>query len=204
VEAKAEIRDVQKKLIQVGTEVRQLSHDLHPASPKDRGLPDALRVYCDEFSRVLGISVSCDADGAVGELSRGAALALYRIAQEAMGNAVSHGAAQHVDVRLARSNGRVTLTVTDDGKGFDPNRIGGSGGLGLINMRERARQLNGTFELNAQPGRGPPSESRFRFDERSHCPSPPAIAINSRPVQFGRGHSLSGSVTLIQTAAGCR
>jgi signal transduction histidine kinase/ligand-binding sensor domain-containing protein len=154
VEAKAEIRDVQKKLIQVGTEVRQLSHDLHPASLKDRGLPDALRVYCDEFSRVLGISVSCDADGAVGELSRGAALALYRIAQEAMGNAVSHGAAQHVDVRLARSNGRVTLTVTDDGKGFDPNRIGGSGGLGLINMRERARQLNGTFELNAQPGRG--------------------------------------------------
>ena len=154
LEAKAEIGDVQMKLLQVGTEVRQLTHDLHPASLKDRGLPDALRAYCDEFSRVRGISVSCDADDAVRELSRGAALALYRIVQEAMGNAVTHGAAQHVDVRLARSNGLVALTVTDDGKGFDPNRIGGVRGLGLINMRERARQLNGTFELDCGPGRG--------------------------------------------------
>jgi len=154
LEAKAEIRDVQEKLIQVGTEVRQLSHDLHPASLKDGGLPDALRAYCDEFSRVRGISVSCDADNAVRELSRGAALALYRIAQEALGNVVAHSAATRVDVRLTRTNGRVTLSVADDGKGFDPNRIGGSGGLGVINMRERARQLNGTFELNTQPGRG--------------------------------------------------
>jgi len=154
VEAKAEIRDVQKKLIQVGTEVRQLSHNLHPSSLKDRGLPEALRAYCREFSRVHGVSVSCEADDSVGELSRGAALALYRIAQEAMGNAVTHGAARHLDVRLTRSNGVVALTVSDDGKGFDPNRIGTSGGLGLINMRERARQLSGTFELDSEPGRG--------------------------------------------------
>jgi len=153
-EAKAEIGDVQKKLIQVGAEVRHLSHDLHPASLKDGGLPEALHGYCDEFSRVHDISVSCDADDAVGELSSGAALALYRIAQEAMGNAVTHGAATRVDVRLTRSNGRVTLSVTDDGKGFDANRVGGSGGLGLINMRERARQLNGTFEVSSEPAGG--------------------------------------------------
>jgi len=79
---------------------------------------------------------------------------LYRIAQEAMGNAVTHGAARHLDVRLTRSNGVVALRVSDDGKGFDPNRIGTSGGLGLINMRERARQLSGTFELDSEPGRG--------------------------------------------------
>ena len=48
----------------------------------------------------------------------------------------------------------MTLTVSDDGRGFDPNRIGASGGLGLINMRERARQLSGMFELNSEPGRG--------------------------------------------------
>jgi len=134
--------------------VRQLSHNLHPPMLKDAGLPEALRGYCDEFSRVRNIPVSCHADDRVQDLSRGAALALYRIAQEAMGNAVTHGGAQHVDVRLARSNGLVSLTVTDDGKGFDANRIGGSRGLGLINMRERARQLNGTFELNSEPGRG--------------------------------------------------
>ena len=93
-----------------------------------------------------------DAADRVQDLSRGAALAVYRIAQEAMGNAVRHGAAR------GRSPGAlerlVALTVTDDGKGFDPNQIGGVRGLGLINMRERARQLNGTFELNSEPGRG--------------------------------------------------
>jgi signal transduction histidine kinase len=71
-----------------------------------------------------------------------------------MGNAVTHGAAEHVDVRLTRSNGRATLTVSDDGRGFDSDRIGAPGGLGLINMRERARQLNGTFELDSGRGRG--------------------------------------------------
>jgi signal transduction histidine kinase/ligand-binding sensor domain-containing protein len=154
LEAKAEIGDVQKKLIHMGTEVRQLSHGLHPASLKDDGLAAALCGYCDEFSRVRSISVSCEADDSAGDLSRGAALALYRIAQEAMGNAVTHGGAQHVDVRLARSNGLVALTVTDNGKGFDANRIGGLRGLGLISMRERARQLNGRFVLSSEPGRG--------------------------------------------------
>src|SRR5258705_3224385 len=153
-EAKKTIADVQRKLIEVGTEVRQLSHNLHPPMLKDAGLPEALRGYCEEFSHVRGIAVTCDADDKVRDLSRGAALALYRVAQEALGNAAAHGAAQHVDVRLTRSNGRVTLSVTDDGKGFDPNRISGLRGLGLINMRERARQLNGTFELDSGPGRG--------------------------------------------------
>jgi signal transduction histidine kinase len=153
-DAKKTMAEVQRKLIEVGTEVRQLSHNLHPPMLKDAGLPEALRGYCEEFSRLRNIPVSCHADDSVQDLSQGAALAVYRIAQEAMGNAVTHGAAQHVDVRLARSNGLVTLTVTDGGKGFDANRIGGLHGLGLINMRERARQLNGTFELHSEPGRG--------------------------------------------------
>jgi signal transduction histidine kinase len=145
--------DVQRKLIEVGTEVRQLSHNLHPPMLKDAGLPEALRGYCGEFSHVRGIAVTCDADEEVRDLSRGAVLALYRIAQEALFNAATHGGAQHAAVRLTRANGLVALTVSDDGKGFDPNRTGDSGGRGLINMRERARQLNGTFELSSQPGR---------------------------------------------------
>src|SRR4029453_3873965 len=153
-DAKQMMADVQRKLIEVATEVRHLSHDLHPPMLKDAGLPEALRGYCEEFSRLRNVPVSCNADNSVQDLSRGAALAVYRIAQEAMGNAVTHGAAEHVDVRLARANGLVALTVTGGGKGFDANRIGGLRGLGLINMRERARQLNGTFELESEPGRG--------------------------------------------------
>jgi signal transduction histidine kinase/ligand-binding sensor domain-containing protein len=153
LEAKAAVGEVQRKLIQVGADVRHLSHDLHPAMLKEAGLPEALRGYCEEFSRARGIAVTCDADDNVRELSRGAALALYRIAQEALGNAATHGAAQHAAVRVTRSNGYVILSVSDDGKGFESSRIA-SGGLGLLNMRERARQLNGTFDVDSAPRRG--------------------------------------------------
>jgi signal transduction histidine kinase len=93
-------------------------------------------------------------DGTAKELSRGAALVLYRIAQEALGNVAKHARAKHVQVRLTRWNGRVRLTVSDDGVGCAPNQAGESGGLGLVNMRERVRQLNGTFAFQSEPGRG--------------------------------------------------
>lgn len=154
VEAQATIDKVQQKLVQAGTEIRQLSHDLHPPALQDAGLPDALRTHCEEFSASCGIPITCDADDRVHDLSRGAALALFRIVQEALGNAVKHSRATRITVGLARSAGKVTLTVSDDGIGFDRGRLTSSGGLGLITMRERAGQLNGTFEFNTAPGRG--------------------------------------------------
>ena len=153
-EAKATIDKVQQKLIQVGTDIRQLSHDLHPPVLQDAGLPEALRAYCEQFSAGSGIPVSCDADDSAHDLSRGAALALFRIVQEALGNAAKHAGAKHIAVRLNRSNGLVSLVVSDDGAGFDPSRLGTSGGLGLVMMRERAGQLNGKFEFESAPGRG--------------------------------------------------
>ena len=77
-----------------------------------------------------------------------------RIAQEALGNVAKHSAAKTVQVRLARTDGGICLCVSDDGVGFAADRAGDSGGLGLINMRERARQLRGTLEFETQPGRG--------------------------------------------------
>ena len=65
-----------------------------------------------------------------------------------------HAAAKHIIVRLTRADGHVSLTVSDDGVGFDRSQLGTSGGLGLIMMRERASQLNGKFEFESAPGRG--------------------------------------------------
>jgi len=153
-EPKAEVREVEKKLIEVGTEIRQLSHELHPAVLQEAGLPSALSSYCEEFSKLRGIPIAYKADESVKELSPGAALCIYRIAQEALGNVAKHAQAKQVEVRLTRSDSRVCLVVSDDGVGFNPDGSGKSGGLGLINMRERVRQLNGTFELESKPGHG--------------------------------------------------
>ena len=98
--------------------------------------------------------MSCETDESVQELSPGAALCLYRIAQEALGNAAKYSAAKKVEVRLTRADGRVRLSVSDDGVGCAPDQIGKSGGLGVINMRERVLQLTGTFEFDSAPGRG--------------------------------------------------
>ena len=153
-EATATVSGLQQQLIQIGTDIRHISHELHPALLQEAGLPAALSSYCEEFSKVRGLPVSCETDESVKELSPGTALCLYRIAQEALGNAAKYSEAKKVEVRLTRSDGRVWLSVSDDGVGCAPDQVGKSGGLGLINMRERVLQLDGTFAFDSEPGRG--------------------------------------------------
>jgi signal transduction histidine kinase len=154
IEAKAKIDKVQDKLIRVGTDIRRLSHDLHPPVLQEAGLPQALQICCEEFSAAAGIPVYCEADDRARDLSRGAALALFRIVQEALGNAAKHARATRITVRLTRSDDQVFLVVSDDGVGFEDGRLGAPGGLGLVMMRERATQLSGTFEFDSAAGRG--------------------------------------------------
>jgi len=151
---KMAITGVQKKLIEIGTDIRHLSHELHSAQLHEAGLTQSLSSYCAEFSKARGIPVSCEVDSDVKELAPRAALTLYRIAQEALGNVAKHAKAKEVRVRLERVDGVVRLTVSDDGVGFVSARAGDSGGVGLANMRERVRPFNGALEIESQPGRG--------------------------------------------------
>jgi len=153
-DAEASIEKIQQKVIQTGTEIRRMSHGLHPPLLQHHGLPEALRSYCDQFSRASGIAVSCEPEESARDLSPGAALALFRITQEALGNAAKYASAKHIRVHLERADGTITLTVSDDGVGFDRSRSVAGSGLGLVMMRERAGQLNGTFEFKSAPGRG--------------------------------------------------
>jgi signal transduction histidine kinase/ligand-binding sensor domain-containing protein len=152
--AKAMIDQIQEKMVQVGSDLRQLSHGLHPPMLQEAGLPAAVRAYCDEFSAASGVQVFCECDESARELSRGAALALFRVVQEALGNAAKHARATRITVRLTRTNRMVSLVISDNGVGFDPGHVNAASGLGLIMMRERATQLNGTFEVTTTPGRG--------------------------------------------------
>jgi signal transduction histidine kinase len=77
---------------------------------------------------------------------------LYRIAQEALANVARHSAANHVDLRLGDEGSAVTMSIADDGCGFDPR--GEHAGMGLASMRERAEALNGELVIESEPGRG--------------------------------------------------
>ena len=162
-QAKATVSGLQQQLIQIGTDIRHISHELHPALLQESGLPAALTAYCEEFTTVRGIPVSCEMDESVKELSPGAALCIYRIAQEALGNAAKYSEAKKIDVRLTRSNGSVCLSVSDDGVGCAPDLLARSGGLGVISMRERVLQLNGKFEFDSGPGRGTTVKAEVPF-----------------------------------------
>jgi signal transduction histidine kinase/ligand-binding sensor domain-containing protein len=162
-EATATVIGLQQELIKIGTDIRHISHELHPALLQESGLPAALSAYCEEFSKVRGLPVSCETDASVQELSPGAALCLYRIAQEALGNAAKYSEAKKVEVRLTRASGTVRLSVSDDGIGCAVEQLGKSGGLGVINMRERVLQLRGTFEFKSEPGRGTTVKAEVPF-----------------------------------------
>src|SRR5262249_54361075 len=86
-DSKAQIDAVQERLVHVGADLRRLSHHLHTPLLHERGLPKAVQIYCEELSAACTIPIACDAEEGARGISRGAALPLFRIVQEALGNA---------------------------------------------------------------------------------------------------------------------
>ena len=135
--------------------VRQLSHDLHPGVFQHVGLVAALESHCAEFEQQHRIEVAFAAAENLETLEPEVALCLFRTTQEALRNVARHAGARHVRITLGRENGELTLTVADDGRGFDQTAVGLTGrGLGLLSMEERARLLHGKLAVETRPDCG--------------------------------------------------
>jgi len=133
--------------------LRQLAHRLHPAAIEQIGLVPALQQLALEITRASGlpIDVALPPDGPRLPVER--TLALFRIAQEALNNAVRHSGASRVAVAVEATGNEVQLRIEDDGRGFD-TAVERSGGIGLIGMRERARLAGGRALIRSRPGTG--------------------------------------------------
>jgi signal transduction histidine kinase len=79
---------------------------------------------------------------------------LYRIAQEALNNVVKHAGATQVQIRLKYDENNLSMQMSDDGKGFEPEAVSKSGGFGLQGIQERVQQLGGTLKIESAPLRG--------------------------------------------------
>ncbi len=132
--------------------VRDLSHRLHPAKLRLVGLVPSLHALAREMS-LSGLRVTVHAEDVPLRLAPELALCFYRIVQEALQNALKHGRAREVRIRLAASHNELTLEVQDDGVGFDPHDVTSSG-VGLISMRERVDAVGGRMELHSRRGLG--------------------------------------------------
>ena len=133
-------------------ETRYYVHDLKPLLEDERDLVTVAENQVKEFQMVAGTPTHLSMAGEPRETPVIVATSVYRILQEALANVLKHARASTVDVALGFERERVRLTVHDDGVGFD---VDGTGrGYGLDNMRQRAEELGGTFELSSDPGRG--------------------------------------------------
>jgi signal transduction histidine kinase len=127
-------------------DVRRIVEGLRPAALDDLGLVEAVR----QLGERSGLAVTVDTEP-LPRLPAAVEVAAYRVVQEALGNAARHAAATRAHVRLCASGDDLDVEVTDDGTGEVAPR---DAGLGLHNMRERAEEIGGSFELLATPGKG--------------------------------------------------
>jgi len=134
-------------------DVRGLAVRLRPGVLDDLGLVDALEWVTADFERRTGILCLFDHDP-IPEVGEALATAAYRIAQEALTNAARHAGAAQVKVQLRIEDQSLALTVSDNGKGFDPLQESVSQGLGMAGMRERAGLIGGSLTVVSKPGAG--------------------------------------------------
>jgi signal transduction histidine kinase len=142
-------------------QVRSRALDLHPAILDDLGLAAALQWLAERQSQRSGVPITADTPAALPVLPPALALACYRIAQEAIGNAIRHAGPRRIDLALQVTATELRLAVEDDGIGFDGSASVPGRSLGLLGMRERAEHAGGTIEIDSQTSRGTRVQVRF-------------------------------------------
>ncbi len=151
--ARASFEQTAGQLNDVLGEVRRISHDLRPAILDDLGLAAALDHLAHEFTHNSAVPVHFGAQGSADDLPAVVNTVLFRIAQEALTNIERHAGARHIDITLVRAGRRVTLTVVDDGGGFNAEHVAShpKRGIGLRNMMERMDAIGGHLNIASTP-----------------------------------------------------
>ena len=133
-------------------ETRAMLMELRPVAPEDAGLAAALEEMCRAYETRLGIQITARID--LSNLTPSVEHAVLRVVQEALGNAVRHGNPATIEVAVNGEGEKVTLTIRDDGTGFDLDRVGERHGMGLELIRERVEELGGTVQVVTAPQQG--------------------------------------------------
>jgi PAS domain S-box-containing protein len=165
-ESKA-VRALAASVREVATEARRLSHGLNPVDLKAGGLTAALKVLADRVTQSFGTTCKLHWDRRAEVAEDTTATQLYRIAQESINNAIRHGKADRIDIRLRAAGDVLKLEVHDNGVGFTPGKsaitsphtadeaaVCAGVGIGLATMRYRTNMIGGIFDVRSRPTRG--------------------------------------------------
>ncbi|MBW2345989.1 MAG: PAS domain S-box protein, partial [Deltaproteobacteria bacterium] len=153
-----QITAAQEITIQAIKDVKNVSHGLWPATIDALGVASSLRELFNEIQQQTDMEIRFFSRGIPKRFEEVKELAIYRIVQESLTNVVRHARAKNVFVNLVKKDEKLSLSVEDDGVGFDQDKVmkplKRKGPLGLLIMRERAVQLDGEFTIESQPGKG--------------------------------------------------
>jgi two-component system sensor histidine kinase UhpB len=152
----ARIDDCVQLLRETIAQVRDVLANLRPPALDEIGLVAAIAFHCRTVARRANLEIDVEGAEPSPRLPPETEISLFRIAQEALTNAVKHARATRITVRVTQQAGDVTLSIADNGQGFDAD-IGQSlsvSSLGLLTMRERAEAVNGTLVADSPPGGG--------------------------------------------------
>ncbi|WP_295117469.1 sensor histidine kinase [uncultured Chitinophaga sp.] len=133
-------------------EVRHISHNLSPEVVLSGGLEYAVRNYCSRVSHP-GLTIECYTMGDLPKMGPDTGLIIYRVVQEALTNILKHAGATQVIVQLSYDRGLLSVTIEDDGKGFDMQEAK-QNGIGIGNMHTRVQLLKGSCQVTSAPGQG--------------------------------------------------
>lgn len=165
-----EIVQIEELLNDVEKQLRRYSHELRPTILDDLGWVAAIRFLADSVSKRSKLPIEVQARFAE-RLPEQVEIAIYRIVQEALNNAVKHAQARSILIETREEGGQLRCSVRDDGTGFDMKAIrAGQRGLGLTGMQERMNAVGGAAQIESTPGQGTQVLLSFPL-ERNHANS---------------------------------
>ncbi len=148
------LKDLLVMLDETVQSVRRISSQLRPSLLDDLGLTAAMEWQLGEFEKRAGIKTSFNAPHDEIPIPEAAKTALFRIFQESLTNVVRHSGAKKLAVSLKEADHSLVMTIADNGKGFDPQKVGDKKTLGILGMKERTEMIGGTYVINSMPGQG--------------------------------------------------
>ena len=148
------VTQVDHMLIDAIATSRSLSHELSPAVLQHDDFVETLRWLAEQVQAKHGLTVHVDALGETKVSSDALRTFLYRATQELLFNAIKHAQVKEARVRVRRLRGYVGLSVSDRGRGFDPQDLKATAGFGLLSIRERVELLGGRMKIKSAKGAG--------------------------------------------------
>jgi PAS domain S-box-containing protein len=151
---KKSLLDIQNHCSEIAGDVQSLSHQLHSSKLEYLGISAAIRGFCAELSKQHELNIEFSEEDVPAHLPKDVSLCLFRVAQEALHNAVKYSGVREFIVDLSVIESGIRLTVSDAGAGFDVEEAKKNRGLGLVSMQERIHLVRGRLSVDSGPGAG--------------------------------------------------